>query len=93
MNRASQATANPTTLNYTGVNWAVAQTVTVNAVGDAAQEGVHGITLSHTASDPGFDCLAIADITDDDTMAGQVLVTHFGGKPDVAESGAETTTL
>lgn len=60
-----QVTVAPATLTFTPANWNTPQTVTVTAVDDATTEGLHGDTLSHsaTSTDTGYDGLSIADVT------------------------------
>lgn len=67
----AQATATPSPLTFTtGAcpgpgNWCTAQTVTVGAVDDAAVEGAHTGTITHTAAsgDAGYNGIAIGNVT------------------------------
>jgi uncharacterized cupredoxin-like copper-binding protein len=89
---ATQLQANPTNLTFTAANWNVAQTVTVRAVDDPVDEGLHTATIAHaTASaDPNYNGVLVPDvvvsITDND-KAG-VTITESGGKTEVKEGGA-----
>ncbi len=61
--------ASPRSLVFTSANWNTAQTVSVQALGDALVEGGHVITLEHTltsAGDPAFH--AIGHATDADVQ-------------------------
>ncbi|MFT5527205.1 MAG: hypothetical protein ACI9HK_005187, partial [Pirellulaceae bacterium] len=59
-----QVTTSASTLTFTPSNWSVAQSVTVTAVDDTAQEGLHSTTIAHiaTSSDPSFDGQNLADV-------------------------------
>ncbi len=75
LNPGTQVTVSPSTLTFTPSNWNVPQTVTVTAVDDAAVEGNHTGTISHTATstDTNYNSIAIANvvanITDNDAPA------------------------
>ncbi|WP_019866778.1 ExeM/NucH family extracellular endonuclease [Methylovulum miyakonense] len=70
----TQVSASPSTLTFTPANWNTAQAVTVTAVDDAAVEGAHTGTVSHTATstDSNYNGLSIgavtANITDNDAV-------------------------
>jgi hypothetical protein len=97
INPGTQVTVAPATLTFTPANWNTAQTVTVTAVDDAAVEGAHTGTISHTSAstDAAYNALAIAsvtaNITDNDGAAGGVTVTQSGGTTNVTEGGATDT--
>ncbi|MEM7028701.1 MAG: FG-GAP-like repeat-containing protein [Chloroflexota bacterium] len=85
----SQISLSTPSINFTNLNWNTPQTLTVNAVDDAAQEGSHTATINHTVSsgDLDFDSLAVSDVTvniiDNDTAGvsinpGTVNVTEGG---------------
>ena len=71
----TQVAASAATLTFTPANWSVAQTVTVTAIDDAAVEGAHTGTITHTvaSSDPAYNGLAtravVASIDDNDGVA------------------------
>ena len=87
-----QTTTTPTSLLFDDTNWNVAQTVTVTAVDDAAQEGSpHTGSITHTAvsTDANYDGIGIASLTaniTDNELAG-VTITE-SGTTDVTEGGA-----
>lgn len=79
-------------VTFTSADWDMPQTVTVTAVDDAAAEGTHTGTITHSASsaDAGYDGAAVPDvvanITDNETAG--VAITESGGNTAVAEGGA-----
>jgi subtilisin family serine protease len=78
------------TLNFTTLNWNVAQTVTVSANDDAIVEGTHPGTITHTATGGAYDGVVIRSVpvtvTDNDLPA--VTITEAGGSTAVAEGAA-----
>jgi hypothetical protein len=97
INPGTQVTVAPATLTFTPANWNTAQTVTVTAVDDAAVEGPHTGTITHTAAstDTAYNAITIAgvtaNITDNDGAAAGVTVTQSGGSTAVTEGGATDT--
>ena len=91
VNGTSQATVAPTVLTFTNANWSSPQTVTVTAIDDGVEEGLHSTTVSHTSSGAGFDGLAIdtviVNITDNDFGLGEVLISQSNGQTTLSESG------
>ena len=91
-----EVTAAPATLHFTPDNWNLPQTVTVTAVDDRVDEGnpdpfVHTGEIAHAVSsgDPGYDGLAVAELTvqvGDNDLAG-VTLSQTGGSTTVNESG------
>ncbi|MBC6938268.1 MAG: hypothetical protein DWB42_20900, partial [Chloroflexi bacterium] len=87
-----QCTAAPAALTFTPGNYNVAQTVTVTAVDDAAIEGPHTCTITHTIAAPPPEYVGVgpsnivANVTDND--AAGVTITESGGSTDIAEGGA-----
>lgn len=79
----SQLAVSPASLTFTVANWSTPQTVSVAAINDAIAEGTHSATITHTAasSDPGYNGLAIpnvtASITDDTTQAQSLYDDNF----------------
>jgi hypothetical protein len=69
----AHATVSTSSIVFTPANWDTAQTITVTAVNDAAVEGAHTSTLTHsaTSTDGAYDGIMIgsvtANITDNDT--------------------------
>jgi glucose/arabinose dehydrogenase len=83
----SQVATNLSTLTFTPGNWNVAQTVTVTGVDDAAQEGNHTGTISHSvsSSDPTFNGVSLRDVTvaiADDDSGTFILETFAAGLTD-----------
>ena len=91
---AAQLLTDKAVLTFTSANWANAQTVTVSAVDDALDEGLHGSTITNTAAstDPDYDGLYVPEvfvsIVDNDTVKPDVNVVETGGSTAVAEGGA-----
>ena len=89
------ATTSSSTLTFTSSNWDTAQTVTVEAIDDAAEEGSHTADLSFSvsSSDNNYDGFSVpsitANITDNDVPG--VTVTETGGSIAVQEGGATDT--
>ncbi|MBF0491760.1 MAG: hypothetical protein HQM15_03170 [Deltaproteobacteria bacterium] len=87
----SQVSVAPSSLVFTAENWKVPQTVTVTAVDDAVQEGLHTglVQQSVTSADPNYNGIAAAsvkaNITDND-QAGLSLI-ESGGSTQVTEGG------
>lgn len=86
----------PVDLTFTTGNWSSAQTVTVTAVDDLAQEGPHTSTITHTAAsaDSFYNAIAIASVTanvTDNDVPG-VTVTQSGGSTAVSETGPTSDT-
>ncbi|MEO0644830.1 MAG: DUF4347 domain-containing protein [Cyanobacteria bacterium J06650_10] len=73
---AGQLTPDQASLVFTTENWQDPQTVTVSAVDDAEQEGIHTADISHTvtSSDPSYNGISVSDTTftiqDNDQPAG-----------------------
>ncbi|MCB9457393.1 MAG: hypothetical protein H6671_15515 [Anaerolineaceae bacterium] len=87
----AQCTALPSPLTFTAGNWNVAQTVTVTAVDDGANEGAHTCTVSHAvAGGSAAEYLAVvianvtANVTDNDAPG----VTVSAAAVTVVEGGA-----
>ena len=83
----------PNPLTFTTGNWSAAQTVTVTAVDDAAEEGNHTGSITHSASGGSYDGVSIsnvvADVTDNDVAS--VTVAESGGSTDTTEGGPTDT--
>ena len=86
------------TLSFDSQNWNEVQTVTVTAVDDETEEGVHGgvITQKVTSPDEGYDDLSLAalqvEIIDNDTAG--VIVAQTDGSTTVSENNdVDTYTL
>lgn len=75
-----EVTVAPTSLTFTTANWASSQTVTVTATDDANSEGPHNEVVTHTATsvDPGYDGIAIGDVTAAITDNDLFFVTYNG---------------
>jgi hypothetical protein len=60
----SQLQVSPASLTFTAQNWAVAQTVTVQAVDDQVDQGDHTVTVTHTATsaDATYNNISIASL-------------------------------
>jgi hypothetical protein len=93
-----QLTVAPSVLTFTPANWNEFRIVTVGAVDDAAVEGAHSGTITHTATsaDAGYQGLTIASvnvaITDNDSGdGGGVMITQSGGNTAVTEGGFTDT--
>lgn len=88
----AQVTATPATLQFTAVNWNVAQTVAVAAVDDAIAEGSHTGTITHAASGADYAGAAVASVTVDitDNDSGSIIVTPTAGL-DTTEAGGTAT--
>jgi len=88
-----EASTTPASLTFTTATWSVSQTVTVTAVDDAAAEGLHGDTVTHTAtsSDGAYDGISInnvsVSITDNDSAGVSISTGSVG----VTEGGATDT--
>ncbi len=73
---ASQATPSPSSLTFTTVNYATAQSITITATDDSTVEGTHSATITHavTSGDSNYNGLSISNITvtitDNDTAGG-----------------------
>jgi len=72
----AQILVSPTTLPFTTLNWATAQTVTVTAVDDEVAEGVHTSSVQHTASGGDYEGLVgpTVQVTIEDNDYAGVLV-------------------
>jgi hypothetical protein len=95
VNPDGQTTAVPNSLTFTLDNWGTPQVVTVAAVDDAVDEGLHTGTITHTAAsaDGNYDNIAVSSVTvniTDDDPAG-VVVAESDGSTDVIEGGATDT--
>ena len=92
--QASVVSPGPT-LTFTNSNWNLPQTVTVTAVNDAAVEGTHTDTITHSATsgDSLYNGIGVpavtASITDND--GPQLVVTHTGGNTTVTEGNSTDT--
>jgi len=92
--QASVVSPGPT-LTFTNSNWNLPQTVTVTAVNDAAVEGNHTATITHSAAsaDSIYNGIGVpsvtASITDND--GPQLVVTHTGGNTTVTEGNSTDT--
>jgi len=86
----------PVDLTFTTGNWNTAQTVTVTAVDDLAQEGPHTSTITHTAAsaDSFYNAISIssvtANVTDNDIPG--VTIVQSGGATAVSETGPTSDT-
>ena len=82
----------PTSLVFDETNWNVAQSVTVTAVDDAVDEGLHAGSITHTvtSTDSNYDGIGVASLTANitDNDAAGVTITESGGTTDVGEGGA-----
>jgi hypothetical protein len=88
----AQLTADKNTLTFTSANWQTAQTVTVGAVNDSANEGPHTGTLTLTATGGNYTGLAArtlsATVTDDDQPT--INVTAGGAAREAASPVAQS---
>ena len=91
-----QLSLSTTTLTFTALNWNVAQLVTIGAIDDAINEGLHFTRITHTITSSadtsyvGLDVKSVdVKITDND-VAG-VLVTQTGGSTNVTEPTTEAS--
>ena len=87
-----QTITTPTSLVFDDTNWNVAQSVTVTAVDDAVDEGLHTSSITHTATsaDANYNGIGIASLTaniTDNDFAG-VTITESDSTTDVSEGGA-----
>ncbi|HUT92052.1 MAG TPA: Calx-beta domain-containing protein [Thermoguttaceae bacterium] len=84
----------PSLLTFTPDDWDEAQSVTVSAVDDAAAEGLHTGTITHTASsaDPAYNGTAVAGVTaqigDNDSPPS---IGSLADDPDPVERGNDLT--
>lgn len=92
----AQSTVSSSSVTFTSGSWNVPQTITVNAVDDAATERNHTSTITHgnvVSADPAFSGLRvpwlIASITDND--GPQLIINETGGSTAVVEGGANDT--
>ncbi|MCW2950717.1 MAG: hypothetical protein JWN41_1730, partial [Thermoleophilia bacterium] len=91
----AQLTVSPATVTLNSSNWNTGLDVTVHAVDDAVDEGVHTGTITHTVASANsfFNGITapsdVVDIVDNDTSG--VTVSETGASTDVAESGATDT--
>ena len=76
-----QSTVSTGSLTFTSLNWNTPQTVTVTAVNDNIDEGVHTSTLSHSA------------ISDDAAYNGAVIASVTANITDNDTAGITTTTI
>ncbi len=82
----AQLSVSPTSLSFTTGNWNVPQTVTVNAVDDAAVEGPHTGTITHVATGGGYTGTSlpslVVDIVDNEVQNVDLAVsnTRIGGR-------------
>ena len=92
-----EATVNPTSLTFNGINWGTAQTVTVTAVDDSAVDAGGTVVISHsvstTSSTSDYDSFMIDDFTltttNNDT-AGITVADVTAGSVTVDEGGTTT---
>ncbi len=91
---ASEATASPSMLTFTPVNWNVAQTVTVTGVDDFAVDGnqTSTIDLESSSVDANFDALtaSVTVITTDNETSSSagITITESDGNTTVSETGS-----
>ncbi len=92
LNPSTQVMVATNPIVFTTADWNIAQTVTVTAINDAAIEGNHTGTISHTvtSADTNYNAFAvanvIANITDND--APGVVIAQSGGTTTATEAGA-----
>lgn len=88
----AQLATDKTVLTFTPANWNISQEVSVTAVDDHFDEGLHLSPISHSTStsDPDYDGLYVADVVVSiiDNDKSGVTVTETGGKTEVTEGGA-----
>ncbi len=95
LNGGGQVSLSPTTLTFNANNWSATQTVTVTAVDDAAIEGAHNTTITHstTSADAKYNTISIpsvtVDIIDNDTIA----TINFVGSDAVIQEGASVVSI
>jgi hypothetical protein len=79
-------------LTFTPANWNISQAVSVTAVDDHFDEGLHLSPIGHTtsSSDPDYNGLYVPDVVVSiiDNDKSGVTVTESGGKTEVTEGGA-----
>lgn len=90
----ANATAAPSVLTFTPVDWATPRTVTIEAVQDSVPEGTHLQAITHTvaSADAAYAGIArtlLVFVLDDDP--GSVQIAETGGSTEVAEGGATDT--
>ena len=83
----SQVLVNKTSLTFTSANWNTAQTVTVTAVDDSAEEGSRTVTITHSASsaDTNYNGISVVDVT--------VQITDNDGVQSFTLTGPTATTM
>src|SRR5678815_5552787 len=91
----TEGTVSPASLTFTSVNWQTAQTVTVTGVDDAQVDGpvTYTIVTAATSGDPGYQGIAVADVTvsnTDNDVAG-VTVTPISGLTTTEAAGGTAT--
>lgn len=83
---------NSITLTFTPADWNMPQTITIGAVDDEVEEGLHTSSIIHsvTSDDPSFNNTSIAQVTvliADNDVPG-VTITESDDSTDVVEGGA-----
>ncbi len=92
LNASVQLNVSPSLFTFAPADWNVPQPVTVQAVDDLDDEGVHFATISHSviSADGNYDQIAVNNITatifDNDTKPA-LLVVPSGGTTNVTEGG------
>jgi hypothetical protein len=94
----TEGTVAPASITFTSANWNAAQTVTITGVDDAIVDGTVAYTIvsgAATSTDPGYNGLAVADVsvsTTDNDAAG-VTVTPTSGLITTEAGGTATFTM
>jgi len=65
VSEGGQVTLSTSTLTFTAANWSTPQTITVTAIDDDVEEGIHSVTITHAASsdDAKYEGITIASVT------------------------------
>jgi len=98
---SNQVACSPAVLTFTTANWSSPQTVTVSAIDDFLNEGLHSANviaysystdtnyLNYGSTNSNLGALLTTAIIDNDQ--GRVLITESGGSTIVSESGSSDT--
>ena len=98
---SNQVACSPSVLTFTTANWSTPQTVTVSAIDDYLNEGLHSANIiaysystdanyyNYGSTNSNLGALLTASIIDND--AGRVVVTQSGGSTDISENGTTDT--
>jgi hypothetical protein len=92
---SAQVSASTNTLTFTPANWNISQSITLIAVNDYVDEGLHIEAIDHTAAsaDPDYNLIYVPSIivTILDNDKSGVRITESGGNTSVTEGGAGDT--